>query len=185
VNLDTVITQLKTYVPLLGGRVGGAADFDIGVESVIAITDPVTGKLAYPAAVVMPLEDDSPATADLTGLFQTVTETIGVVVEFDATADRRGQGGVSQVEAMKYAIFAALLNWHIDPGRGSRGLYYAGGSLLTFDRARLFWEYRFSFDATITDADGFIPAGDPLVDILSAGSLGPVGVQPIVFDTKV
>ena len=58
---------------------------------------------------------------------------------------------------MKYAIFRALLNWNIDPERGARGLYYAGGELLTFDRARLFWMYRMSFDATISDADGFVP----------------------------
>jgi hypothetical protein len=164
-DISLVIAQLRQYCPALGGRVGGAADFETGVESVIAITDPKTGKFAYPAAVVIPLEDDAADNDLLDGNTQTVTETIGVIVEFDATADRRGQGGVSQAEAMKYALFGALLNWLIDPNRGARGLYYAGGELLTFDRARLFWMYRMSFDATITDADGFVPRGDPLTNV--------------------
>jgi hypothetical protein len=34
-----VIEQLRRYCPELGGRVGGAADFETGVESVIAITN--------------------------------------------------------------------------------------------------------------------------------------------------
>jgi hypothetical protein len=186
-NLDLVIQQLRTFCPLLEGRVAGAADFDTGVESVLAITDPGTGKLSYPAAVVYPLDDEASPSADATGLLQIVTETIGVIVEFDATADRRGQGGVSQVEATKYAIFGALLNWAIDPSRSSHGLYYGGGSLIKFDRARLFWEYRFSFDATITDADGFIPRGDPLTNILGTIHIDdPVdAAPPIVMDIKV
>lgn len=160
-----MIAQLRAYCPALGGRVGGAADFETGVESVIAITDPVTGKFVYPAAVVIPLEDETSSNDLLVGNIQTVTETIGVIVEFDASADRRGQAGVSQVEAMKYALFGALLSWTIDPERGPRGLYYAGGELLTFDRARLFWMYRMSFDAMISDADGFVPRGDPLTNV--------------------
>jgi hypothetical protein len=165
-DISLVIQQLRQYCPALGGRIGGAADFETGVESVIAITDPTTGKFAYPAAVVIPLEDDAGASNELLdGNTQVVTETVGIIVEFDATADRRGQGGVSQAEAMKYALFGALLNWLIDPNRGARGLYYAGGELLSFDRARLFWMYRMSFDATITDDDGFILRGDPLTNI--------------------
>ena len=188
-NLDQVINQLRAYCPALGGRIAGAADFDVGTETTLAFTSP-TGKLIYPAAVVVPLDDDaSPNIVSTieTGLIQTVTETIGVIVEFDATADRRGQGGVSQVEAMKYALFAALLNWHIDPGRSSLGIYYAGGSLLAFDRARLFWEFRFSFDALISDGDGFQIDGDPLADVLATVSVDdPVNeAPPIVFDMKV
>jgi hypothetical protein len=164
-DISLVIEQLRRYCPELGGRVGGAADFETGVESVIAITDPVTGKFVYPAAVVIPLEDEAGSNDLLDGNLQIVTETIGVIVEFDASADRRGQAGVSPVEAMKYALFRALLSWVIDPERGARGLFYAGGELLTFDRARLFWMYRMSFEATITDGDGFVPRGDPLTNV--------------------
>jgi len=164
-DISRVIEQLRRWCPELGGRVGGAADFENGVETVITINDPRTGKLAYPSAAVIPLEDEPGSNDLLDGNLQEVTETIGVIVMFDASADRRGQAAVSQVEAMKYAMFRALLSWRIDPGRGARGLYYAGGELLTFDRARLFWMYRLSFDATISDADGFPPLGDQLTNI--------------------
>ena len=61
-NISLVIEQLRALCPVLGGRVGGAADFENGVETVITINDPVTGKLAYPSAVVIPLEDEPGAT---------------------------------------------------------------------------------------------------------------------------
>jgi hypothetical protein len=172
-DLNLVILQLREFCPLLEGRVAGAADFDTGVETVMAITDPGTGRLAYPSAAVIPLEDDATGNDALDGNYQVVTETIGVIVEFDSTADRRGQAGVSQVEAMKYALFRALLSWRIDPAKSSKGLYYAGGELITFDRARLFWEFRFSFDALISDADGFTPCGDPLVVIEATLPVNP------------
>ena len=165
-NISLVIEQLRRFCPALGGRVGGAADFEAGTETVVAIMDPRTGKLAYPSAVVIPLEDEPSGNDIVDGNLQTVIETIGVIVMLDAAADRRGQTAASGVEAMKYSIFRALLGWNIDPNRGARGLYYAGGELLTFDRARLFWMYRMSFEATICDADGFQPRGDPLVDIV-------------------
>ena len=164
-DLNIVIRQIRTYSPSLGGRVTGAGDFDTGIESVIALTDTETGALAYPAAAVIPLADDVTANLVANGLVQTVTEMIAVIVIFDATRDRRGQAGVSGVEAMRADLFRALLGWNIDPNRGARGLYYAGGEVLQFDRARLFYEFRFAFEATITEADGFLRYGDPLVEV--------------------
>src|SRR4051794_16053059 len=76
VDLTAVINQLRTCCLPLGGRVGGAADFDTGIETVVQITDSVTGGLVYPVAVVIPLADDA-ADNSLTGggeLSQIVTE---------------------------------------------------------------------------------------------------------------
>jgi len=184
VNLDLVITQLRAYCPALLA-VAGVADFDTGMKTVVAISDPGTGALIYPVAVVMPLDDEADPNDTLAGLSQVVTETIGVIVEFDASADRRGQGGVSQVETMKYALFRALLNWQVDGTRAARGLYYGGGELLEFDRARLFWQFRFSHDATITEADGFQNYGPPLASILSTVPVADPTAQGIVFDTRI
>jgi hypothetical protein len=167
-DITPVINQLRAYCPQLGGRVGGAADFDKGIEATIQITD-ANGQFVYPVAVVIPLEDEADRNELLVGNTQQVTESIGVIVEFDASADRRGQAGVSQVEAMRTALFGALLTWNPDPSRAARGLAYAGGELLAFDRARLFWQFRFSLETTITDADGFLPSGDPLTDVQLIG----------------
>lgn len=183
-NLDLVITQLRTYCTVLGGRVGGSADFDVGTEAVIAFTDPVTNRLTYPAAVVIPLDDETrdDDQAQSGALDQALTERIGVVVEFDATADRRGQGGVDQVQAMKYALFAAILNWNPSPGQSVRGLRYGGGRLLKLDRARLFWQFEFTLDVWLTDGDGFPISGDPLTDALGSFSGNPPATTPITFD---
>lgn len=179
-NLDLVITQLRAYCSPLGGRVGGAADFSTGTETVIALTDP-DGKLAYPCAVVIPLDDQAEEMDDAQGpqLNQMVTERMGVIVEFDASADRRGQTGVDQVQAMKYALHAAVLNWNPEPARSTNGLRYAGGRLLQLDRARLFWQFDYQLQCLLTDGDGFQLRGDPLTDI--EGHI--TGFEPeIVFD---
>jgi hypothetical protein len=173
-DVNKVITQLRTFCPMLGNRVGGAANFDTA-EGVVGFTDPATGKPVYPAAVVVPLEDDAARDDDLSSLTQlTVTEKIAVIVEFDASSDRRGQGAVDQVEAMKYALYRALLNWYIDQDIASQGLYYVGGQLLSFDRARVFWQFVFALDVTITDADGFQTSGDPLTNISTDPAAPPI-----------
>jgi hypothetical protein len=98
------------------GASAAPADFVTGVESVIAITDPATSKFVYPAAVVIALEDETGSNDRLDGNIENVTDTVRVAVEFDASADRRGRAGVSQVEAMKCAPFGALLSWVMDAG---------------------------------------------------------------------
>jgi hypothetical protein len=181
-DLSLVVLQLKTYVPTLGSRISGAADFASGLESTV--------NLELPAGFVLALEDDAGENDSWPGLFQSVTERIGVVVEFsnatgsDADA-RTGFAGVDQVYAMRGNIFSALLSW-IPPdqvGRAARGLSYGGGRLLTFDRARLFWQFEFTLDTTITDADGFPISGDPLIEV--TGTIQPAGdpsPAPIIFD---
>jgi hypothetical protein len=182
-NLESVIAQLKTYVPALGGRISGAADFAAGLESVV--------DLPLPAGFVMPLDDDAGDNDSYPGLYQPVTERIGVVVEFDNTtrsdADARtGFSGADQVYPMRANIFSAVLSWipTDQVGRAARGFSYGGGRLLTFDRARLFWQFEFTLDTLITDADGFPISGDPLTDV--RGTIQPSGdpglAIPIIFD---
>jgi len=171
-NIAEIIAQIKTYVPQLGGRVSGAADFASGLESVVNMT--------LPAAFVLRLDDDASPNDLWPGLQQMVTERMAVVVEFDNTgrthADARtGYAGVNQVDDMRAAIFSAVLSWlpsdHLSAG--PRGFAYGGGRLLDFDRARLFWQFEFTIENTITDSDGFILRGDPLIDI--QGTIQPSG----------
>jgi hypothetical protein len=181
-NLDLVIEQLRTNCPLLGGRVGGAADFKTGLESVLQFQDPVTGTLLYPSAAVIPLFDEASDTDNQPGpqLVETVNEHIGVIVEFNATSDRRGQGGVDQVEEMKYALHSALLNWNPTPFRAVKGLRTSGGRLLEFDRARLWWQFEYYLECMVTDGDGFPISGDPLTDALGTFTGPPGGPPPYV-----
>jgi hypothetical protein len=183
-NIDTVITQIRAYCEPLGGRVGGAADFDTGVQSIVAFTDPATGGLAYPSAIVIPLDDEAQDLDPLMGpqLNQMVTERIGIIVEFDAKADRRGQAGVDQVQAMRYALHGAILNWNPDTFRSTNGLRYGGGRLIDFDRARLFWQFEYTLVIQLTDGDGFPLSGDAPISL--RGTIpgdGPY-TPPIIFE---
>lgn len=161
-NLASVVAQLKSQVAALGGRISGVADFATGLETVV--------NMPLPAAFVLAIEDDADGNEDWPGLRQSVTERIGVVVEFDNTAGsdadaRTGFAGVDQVYPMRAALFSALLSWMPADqiGRIARGFSYGGGRLLSFDRARLFWQFEFTLDVLITDGDGFPLSGDSLI----------------------
>ena len=156
-DLSAVITQLRTYCPTLA-FVGGAADFSLGLETVV-------NPAALPAAFVIPLAEDADDNELQNALRQEVRERCGVIVWFDNTADRRGQELSNQVDAMKYAIFQALLNWRIDPIRAQKGLQYAGSRFIDMDRARLFYQFDFELITTIMDTDGYQITGVPLTDI--------------------
>jgi hypothetical protein len=153
-KIDKVIEQLKAYAAMFEGRVAGAADFAQGVESQVWLT--------LPAAYVIPLDEDATENVDTTSLRQYVTERIGVIVEIDNSTDRRGQAAATSIDDARTWIFKALLNWHIDPNRSARGLYYGGGQLREFDRARLFYQFEFCLDSTISYDDGFQVGGTPL-----------------------
>jgi hypothetical protein len=172
-NLDALITQLKT-VTIFNGNVAGAAEYEKGVQD--------QAWLNLPAAYVIPLDDEPGENLDLSDSQQISVERIGVIVVFsnaDAVAlgDRRGQAASSLFEPTKWAIFKALINWRpdssvenptvisaTDPGadHAARGLYYAGGRLIGFDLARLFYQWDFALEVTITDDDGWKATGVPL-----------------------
>jgi hypothetical protein len=154
VELDTVIQQIKALVPLMGGRVAGAADFATGLEASVWAE--------LPAAYVIPLSDEATDNDEQNALYQVVTEGFGVVVEFDNTADRRGQGVTALYETARAGLFRALLNWNLDPDRCVQGVQYAGGHLLQFDRARLFYQWEFSHKIVIGNEDGAPTASTPL-----------------------
>lgn len=161
-NLLSVVTQIQTYCTPLGSRVSGAADFATGLETVV--------NMPLPAAFVLPLEDDAQDNEALNGLRQFVTERIGVVLQFDNTVSsdadaRTGFAGIGQVYAMRTALFAAILNWLPPGAMAPRGLAYGGGRMLTFDRARLFWQFEFTLETQITDSDGWQSTSVPLLEI--------------------
>lgn len=152
-NLQAVIEQIKANCPLFGGRVAGAAEFAASKDQVW---------MDLPACYVIPLEESAGENTISNALRQLITEQVGVVVEFDNRADRRGQSVAETFEDMKAGIFAAVLNWRLDPQRAARGLEYAGSRLLDFDRARLFYQWDFSLTSLITDKDGWQVPAEPL-----------------------
>jgi hypothetical protein len=145
--LAGTIEQLRQHVPLLGGRIAGAADYVAGLQA-----DNAT--MPLPAAYVLPLDQESNGNEVMVGLVQTVTRTFGVIVEF-AVPDRRGQGPAMRYDEMQEQLCRALLLWQPQAAIGGpgtnrvpnhQGFWLAGGRMLDFNRARLFYQWEFSIE---------------------------------------
>lgn len=165
--VDATIAQLRANCPPLAGRVAGAADFALGLRN-------YNENMPLPACYVVPLDQDSPGNLVMTGIVQVVQKTIGVIVEFDARPDRRGQAPVMNYDAMEAAIFGAILNWLPVPCAtvNLQGYWFVGGRFLDLDRARLFYQWEFALNWQLTDDDAWVAEdeGDLLeieVDIYS------------------
>lgn len=156
-NLSKVINQLRTYATIFDGNVAGAAEFEQALKD--------TGNLPLPAAYVIPLEDQAGDNMIRNALRQDVTERIGIIAAVDGSADRRGQGAVDGLHALRKAIHGAILNWHIEPDRAPRGIQYGGGHLLSWDRGRVFWMYIYELETYINEDDGFQVTGPWLSDV--------------------
>lgn len=162
-QIDAVITQLKTYASIFGGRVAGAAEL-------AAVLDQTW--LQYPAAYVVPGDFTATDNESAVGLRQTLTEEVVIVVAFDNSADRRGQSVAEQYFAVRASINAAILNWRPDwnpttPATNieTRGFAISRGALGQQDRGRLFYEYTYSIETYLTDDDGWQLPSVPLVQI--------------------
>jgi hypothetical protein len=157
--LDATIGHLRAYCPPFAGRVAGAADFARGLQD-------YNENMALPAAYVVPLDQESEGNRNMTGLFQFVRKTVGVVVELDARNDRRGQDPAMTYDAIEAAIFASILNWAPVECRipNSQGYWFSGGRFLDLDRARLFYQWEFAITYQLTEEDGWHEP-DPLIDL--------------------
>lgn len=158
--IGPTIDQLRTYCPIFGGRVAGAADFRQGLENYNA-------NMALPAAYVVPLDQEAARNANMTGYWQIVEKTIGIIVELDATTDRRGQNPMQEAyDTVEAALLGALINWEpaLCRSPNKQGYQLAGGRFLDLDRARLFYQWEFLLLWQITDDDGF--QVDTSVDLL-------------------
>lgn len=156
--LGATIEQLRAYCPPFSGRVAGVADFRSGLVNYNA-------NMTLPAAYVVPLDQESDGDQNMTGLYQIVRKTVGVIVELEAV-DRRGQKPAMQYDDIEAAIFSSILNWAPVECRvpNRSGYQFLGGRFLDLDRARLFYQWEFLLPYTLTDEDGW--QGPPPEDLL-------------------
>lgn len=141
-KLSTIINELRLHVALFEHRVGGAAEFS---------TIPDVGKLALPAAYVIPLDDRAGDNKSQTDYWQDVTEGFGVVVVL-SNKDERGQDAAYDVvEDVKVALWRALLGFEVSNCHAP--IQYDGGDLLEIDRVRLFYQFNFSAKREVNAED--------------------------------
>ena len=159
-NIDLVIEQLKAAAPIFKGNVAGAARY------AQCVADQVW--LDRPAAYVIPIEDEPEPVQNMTGYQQDLKERIGIIVDIDNSADRRGQAAATQaVDVIRAALFKAIANWRTDESRQARGFSYASGGLIqdSLNRARLQWQFDFTIDTWIDQDDVWQPPSEPFLDI--------------------
>ena len=183
--VEATIQQLRDYCPPLAGRVAGAADFQQGLKN-------YNTNMVLPSGYVVPLDQESDGNRNMVGVFQIVRKTFGVIVEFDATPDRRGQTPVMDYDAIEKALLAALLNWPpaVCVSPNGQGYFLTGGRFLDLDRARLFYQWEFTLNYQLDDTDGWQPESVPLeaieLDIFHApvapGDLPPIVIQIPIGD---
>jgi hypothetical protein len=170
-RIDDIIVQLRLICPSFigpsGPRIAGAANRSNAVE--------LTTKMSLPYALVYPIADTAGENLSMSGLRQNKTRTFGVCVVFDNSEDRRGQNVASQVWIMEDEINKAILGWHPFPQIAARGIYLGDNNEIeTMDRARIFWEYTFRYDITLTQWDGFMVQPTPITDFtfVPTGNIG-------------
>ena len=191
-NIDLVIAQVRRLATVFGGNVSGSAKYEKGVQDQVWLT--------LPAAYVIPLGTDVERVESMTGYYQIAHEKIGVIVVLDNSADRRGQNAVSGLDVIQKSIFSAILNWRPDSSVDNptfagdptglpsafkddytRGFAFDGDGLLSFDLARLFYQFDFVIDRTIGDDLCWQQNSAPLTSIdMTATTRGSVDVLATV-----
>lgn len=157
-DLTTVISALKARCPSFGAapnrRFAGAAEFAALSEA---------AKLELPSGYVIPLDDEPSDQESQNGYRQAVRDVFGVVVVISNVPDERGQTSIGSIHVLRNELFKALLAWV--PMADYGPIEYRGGTLLHVDRARLYYQFEFSTEFSVGEADtwqaianGLLPA---------------------------
>lgn len=144
-NLTTVIQALRARCPSFANRVAGAAEYKPLPES---------AALSVPCAFVIPLDDNPSENKSQNVTRQAMTESFAVIVAISNTTDERGQAAAYSTDTIRAALWAALLGWSPDEAIYD-GITYEGGSLLSLDRARLWYQFEFGAAMEVGPEDGW------------------------------
>lgn len=145
-NVNVIIEALRKRCPSFQKRFAGAAEWaDLTVEEAPPL----------PAAYVVPLREDAEENESEVSYYQPVNHVFGVIVLVSNVSDVRGQGAMSELEALKKELFFALLGWQQEPFDEFSAVVYEGGNLLYMDDARVAWQFEFSFQTFLTTTDTY------------------------------
>ncbi|RTY53641.1 hypothetical protein EKL29_21220 [Pantoea sp. YU22] len=142
-KLSLIIDALRQRAPSFGGRVAGAAEFQALGEN---------SRLQLPAAYVVPTSDLPGEQESKTDYYQMLTENFAVIVALDNRRDPRGQEAIfDAVDSIRNELWRSLLGW--EPTENHYPITYKGGEVLEMDRAVLYYQFDFSSDIEIQEAD--------------------------------
>lgn len=173
-NIDSIITQIRTYDGGFFQTVAGAADLSM----VLSLTN-----TPLPSAFVVPVSIEADENENPAGYYQRVTKTFAVAIVLDNTVDERGQSSSTQAFAQAMAILnSSILGWILDPEESALGCSLRHMHLMKMDRARIIWEFAFDSEAVWDQRNAFVPPSNPLTTettySLSQSSGGSYTVGP-------
>lgn len=166
-DINTIVSALRTRCPSFATRVAGAAEFK---------ALPANANLVMPAAYVIPLDDDAGAQDSQNGYSQIIRDSFAVVVVVNNAPDERGQGAVTNVEPLRSELWAAVLGWK--PSASYGPIQYEGGQLLSMDRARLYYQFEFSAATEIVEADTWQGSANAALPALTQVNITVDAIDP-------
>lgn len=176
-QLSTIIGQIKAHCSSFTNRVAGAAEFKSLQEATA---------LPVPCAFVIPLDDNPEASKAMNSVRIPMTDSFAVIVALSNTTDEKGQTATDGVHSIRAEIWAALLGFR--PSTDYNGIEYQGGSLLSMDRARLWYQFEFGAEMEIGPADGWQDidlAAQPHLDRIDIKIIEPAGTaEPEIMIPK-
>lgn len=172
-KLEPIITQMRTYCTTFGTRVAGAAQFKDLQEA---------ANLAVPCAFVIPLDDNPHDSRSMNDVLQTMTDSFAVIVAVSNTVDEKGQGGAASIDAIRADLWKALLGWQ--PGVRYNGIEYEGGSMLSLDRSRLWYQFEFGATMEIMQSDGWQDVYAPTLPHMDGVTIKVDAISPM-FDQNI
>jgi hypothetical protein len=131
-QLEPIISALRTRCPSFANRIAGAAQFKLLPEN---------AALAVPCAFVIPLDDSPQESRAQNSVRQALTDSFAVILAVSNVTDEKGQNGAQSIHLLRAEVWAALLGWR--PDLRYDGINYEGGHLLSLDRARLWYQFEF------------------------------------------
>lgn len=167
-ELEPIIEALRARCVLLGGRVGGAAQFKMLPE---------TASMPVPHGFVIPLDDNPGESRSSNAVRQTISDSFAVVIAVSNVADEKGQASARSIHLMRQALWAALLGWR--PSIEYDGIRYEGSQLLGIDRARLWYQFEFSAETELDDSDGWTGQELAALPHFNGGTIKVDVVDPI------
>lgn len=142
-KLTPIIAALRARCPMFESRVSGAAQFkDL----------PDVGKMALPAAYVVPGDDSPGEQKSQTDYWQILREGFSVIVFVSNGRDERGQfASYDVVDDVRKMLFKALLGWN--PEDNGNPITYDGGTLLDVNRHELSYQFDFVVETELSEDD--------------------------------
>jgi len=143
-KLEWIIAAVRERCPSFAGRVGGAAEFRPLQE---------TSALTVPCAYVIPLDDSPEENVSQNAIRQPLNDAFAVIVVVSNKADEKGQTSAGEIHDIRAELWGALLGW--SPNERYDPITYDGGTLLSLDRARMFYQFEFAAVMEIQPEDGW------------------------------